>query len=133
VPLQQQVQAQEADLGKLTSDTRAHELKEAAVEERLESERAAREAQRRELSGILGRERKASERLTVLERSILAVDELARREMEARTRDTRRLWDALDDAFNTDAFQVKSWRSGEEVEASFPPLSGLLRLGGGRE
>eukprot|EP00913_Durusdinium_trenchii_P017531 g16472.t1 len=82
--------------GKLNSEQQRREMKEAALKEQLESERAARELQRRELSAVLNRERQAFERLTVLERSILSVEELARREMEVRARESRRLWDALD-------------------------------------
>lgn len=122
IPLEEQMHAQEEALGKLASDQQARQLKEAAVQERFESERAARELQRRELLGVVARERKAFERLTVLEQSLLAVDELARREMEARARDTRRLWDALDNVSDP----------AQDVEASLPsqPLTSFLRLGG---
>ncbi|CAE7157497.1 unnamed protein product [Symbiodinium pilosum] len=123
LPLEEQIHVHEDALAKLASDQQTRQLKEAAVQERFESERAARELQRRELSGIVARERKAFERLTVLEQGLLAVDELARREMEARARDTRRLWDALDNVSND---------TSQDMDPSLPsqPLTSLLRLGG---
>eukprot|EP00931_Biecheleriopsis_adriatica_P036291 TRINITY_DN20911_c0_g1_i1.p1 TRINITY_DN20911_c0_g1~~TRINITY_DN20911_c0_g1_i1.p1 ORF type:complete len:1755 (-),score=534.96 TRINITY_DN20911_c0_g1_i1:94-5274(-) len=136
LPLERQLQAQEEMLeGKLASERRARELKEAANEERLECERAAREMQRRELERITSRERQASERLTILERQITAVDELARREVEARTRESRRIWDAIDNHTHDLGTQVVELGGAEGDEEHdyepFPckPLAGLLRLG----
>ncbi|CAJ1421405.1 unnamed protein product, partial [Effrenium voratum] len=68
--------------GRLSSEKELRELKEQALKEQLESERAARELQRRELSAFLQQQRRGAERLTVLERSVMAVEELARREIE---------------------------------------------------
>lgn len=105
-------------------------MKEAALKEQLESERAARELQRRELTAVLSRERQAFERLTVLERSILSVEELARREMEARARESQRLWDALDHLVGPRVGhgEVREIRAEEPAMLPCQPTT-LLRLG----
>jgi len=134
-PLEQQLEAQEAAVEeKLAAERKARELKEVTAEERLECECAARELQRRELSGLISRERQATERLTIIERSVTAVDELARREIEARARESRRLWDALDNHTHDLSTQVvELGADGEEDREYQPfpcqPLTGLLRLG----
>ena len=131
VPLADELHASEETMeAKLNSEQKRREMKEAALKEQLESERAARELQRRELTAILSRERQAFERLTVLERSILSVEELARREMEARARESQRIWDALDHQLHISGHEVRDFRQ-EESAAMLPcqPLTTLLRLG----
>lgn len=137
-PLERQLQAQRESIeGRLETDRRERELKEVAAEERLECERGARELQRRELAGLVARERQVTERLTVVERSVTAVDELARREIEARARESRRIWDALDNHTHDLSTQVVGNFGGGDDDKSyetFPcqPLTKLLRLGNAR-
>ncbi|CAJ1399436.1 unnamed protein product [Effrenium voratum] len=126
--LTDQLAAQGGELeGRLSSEKELRELKEQALKEQLESERAARELQRRELSAFLQQQRRGAERLTVLERSVMAVEELARREIEARVRESRRIWDVLDNTFEADeqAEYQEEERPGHPGQA----LAGLLRLG----
>jgi len=130
LPLADELHASEETMeGKLNSEKQRREMKEAALKEQLESERAARELQRRELTAVLGRERQAFERLTVLERSILSVEELARREMEARAREGQRLWDALDHLNVGHVSEVREIRAEEPAMLPCQPLTTLLRLG----
>eukprot|EP00930_Biecheleria_cincta_P027825 TRINITY_DN19469_c0_g2_i1.p1 TRINITY_DN19469_c0_g2~~TRINITY_DN19469_c0_g2_i1.p1 ORF type:complete len:1658 (+),score=455.73 TRINITY_DN19469_c0_g2_i1:49-5022(+) len=137
-PLELQLKAQHESIeGRLETDRRERELKEVAAEERLECERGARELQRRELAGLVARERQVTERLTIVERSVTAVDELARREIEARARESRRIWDALDNHTHDLSTQVVENFGGMDDDKSyetFPcqPLTKLLRLGNAR-
>lgn len=131
LPLADELRASEETMeGKLNSEQQRREMKEAALKEQLESERAARELQRRELTAVLSRERQAFERLTVLERSILSVEELARREMEARARESQRLWDALDHLVGPRVGhgEVREIRAEEPAMLPCQPTT-LLRLG----
>ncbi|CAE8690619.1 unnamed protein product, partial [Polarella glacialis] len=94
----------------------------------------------RELSGVMSRERQAHERLAVCERSISAVDELARREAEVRQGESKRVWDALDNHTHDLSTQVIEMPGDDDVYAEesyspFPcqPMASLLRLGSERD